>query len=304
MITASRAQGHPMKIRIGTLVRPDEKYIQQVDKLGFESYSITWGGSSTIGMDPVSLAPKVKAVLADSKAVISSLGVYGNPLDQSHETYEAVRAGWRQCIENAHAYGCDIVAGFTGRIIGKPIEESMPAFKAFFGPLVKMAGDHGVRIVFENCAMGGSWATGDWNCAHNPSAWELMFNEVSDDNIGLQWEPCHQMVQLIDPIPQLRKWAKKIFHIHGKDATIAWDVIREQGIGSPSKYVWHRTPGFGDTNWTDVISILRQNGFTGSIDIEGWHDPVYRGELEMTGQVRALNYLLACRGGEFVENPV
>jgi hypothetical protein len=44
-------------------------------------------------------------------------------------------------------------------------------------------------------------------------------------------------------------------------------------------------------------------GFVGSIDIEGWHDPVYRGDLEMTGQVRALNYLKDCRGGTFVPNP-
>ncbi|MCE2939787.1 MAG: hypothetical protein LW819_10890, partial [Fimbriimonadaceae bacterium] len=67
--------------------------------------------------------------------------------------------------------------------------------------------------------------------------------------------------------------------------------------------VIHRTPGFGDTNWTDVISILRKHGWRGSIDIEGWHDPVYRDDLEMTGQVHALNYLKACRGGAFVPNP-
>jgi len=53
----------------------------------------------------------------------------------------------------------------------------------------------------------------------------------------------------------------------------------------------------------DVITILRQAGYRGSIDIEGWHDPVYRDGLEMTGQVYALKYLQKCRGGEFVKNP-
>jgi sugar phosphate isomerase/epimerase len=38
----------------------------------------------------------------------------------------------------------------------------------------------------------------------------------------------------------------------------------------------HRTPGLGDTNWTDLVTILRQAGFGGSLDIERWHDPVYR----------------------------
>jgi hypothetical protein len=53
-----------------------------------------------------------------------------------------------------------------------------------------------------------------------------------------------------------------------------------------------------------VISILRLAGYQGSIDIEGWHDPVYKGDLEMTGQVHALRYLQQCRGGSFVPNPV
>ena len=44
-------------------------------------------------------------------------------------------------------------------------------------------------------------------------------------------------------------------------------------------------------------------GFAGSIDIEGWLDPVYNGELEMMGQVHGLNYLKSCRGA-YVPNPV
>ena len=78
-------------------------------------------------------------------------------------------------------------------------------------------------------------------------------------------------------------------------------MIREKGICSGEQYVWHRTPGFGDSNWTDIISILRMNGYQGTIDIEGFHDPVYKGTLEYTGQVRALRYLKECRGGEYVE---
>ena len=107
----------------------------------------------------------------------------------------------------------------------------------------------------------------------------------------------------IDPMPQLRKWIKKIFHIHGKDATIKWDVIREYGINGPQPWAFHRSPGFGDSDWTAILSELRQQNWTGCIDIEGWHDPVYRGDLEMTGQVHALNYLKRCRGGAFAANP-
>ena len=61
----------------------------------------------------------------------------------------------------------------------------------------------------------GTWETGDWNIAHNPAAWEMMFNELPDANIGLEWEPCHQLFYLIDPMPQLIDWMPKIFHVHG-----------------------------------------------------------------------------------------
>jgi hypothetical protein len=44
-------------------------------------------------------------------------------------------------------------------------------------------------------------------------------------------------------------------------------------------------------------------GFVGAMDIEGWHGPVYRGDLEMTSQAHDLNYLKNCRGGEFLANP-
>jgi sugar phosphate isomerase/epimerase len=112
------------------------------------------------------------------------------------------------------------------------------------------------------------------------------------------------LVSLIDPMPQIRKYGKRFFHVHGKDATVRQDVIREYGIAGPVPFAYHRTPGFGDSNWTDIISELRMIGFTGCIDIEGWHDPVYKDDLEMTGQVHALRYLKNCRGGEFVPNPV
>jgi sugar phosphate isomerase/epimerase len=291
-------------IRIGTLVRASHgaNYIKQILPHGFESFSITFGGSAK-WCDFPKYAAEIKEALAGSNAVISSVGVFGNSLDPKADNYKDTLESWKILIDNVHLFGCDLVCGFTGRLIDKPISESMKTFKKVFGPLAKRAADKGVRIAFENCDMGGDWNHGGWNIAHNPTAWEMMFNEVPAKNLGLEWEPCHQMVSLIDPIPQLRKWVDRVFHVHGKDATIAWDIVREHGVHGPHQFAWHRTPGFGDTNWSDVITILRMAGFKGSIDIEGWHDPVYRGDLEMTGQVRGLNYLKDCRGGEFVKNP-
>jgi sugar phosphate isomerase/epimerase len=289
-------------IRIGTLVPAHQNapdYIRRILPHGFESFELTFGhrvGEINLGQ----LADSVRGVLEEtgSTAVVSSLGIYGNPL-----VNEETARDWSRLIDMADRFGCRLVCGFTGRVPGRPVPESFGPLARVFGPLVQQAKDRGVRLAFDNCDMHGTWDTGDWNVAHAPAAWEKIFQELPSDNLGLEWEPCHQLVSLVDPLPQLRRWVGKVFHVHGKDASVLWDVIRTQGIRGGQPYVYHRTPGFGDTNWTDVISILRLGGYHGAIDIEGWHDPIYRGDLEMTGQVRALRYLKECRGGEFVANP-
>jgi len=287
-------------IRVGTLISGDTalKVMPKIIDYGFESFSITFG-QTTGDVNLPELAKRLKDIIAKRDIIISTVSIFGNPLTNNDTV-----ANWERIIDSGNLFGTDLVTGFAGRLTDKPINESIPKFKEVFGKLAKRASDKGIRIAFENCDMGGDWNRGDWNIAQNPTVWEMMFDAVPMNNLGLEWEPCHQMVSLIDPIPQLRKWAKRIFHIHGKDATVAWDVIQEYGVRGQKQYAWHRTPGFGDSNWHDIITILMQNDYKGTIDIEGYHDPVYRGELELVGQLKALKYLKDCRGGEeFIPSP-
>ena len=292
-------------VRMGTMVTAGAKsaeYIRQIKGYGFESFSVSFG-DNVEGVDLPLVASQIKDELAETGAIVSSVSAFGNPL-MDDEKAQKTRDALSTLIDNAHLFGCDVVTGFAGRVVDKPIDESIPRFVEVFKPLAQKAQDKGIRIAFENCDMGGTWNTGGWNIAQTPAAWEMMFNAIGMDNVGLQWEPCHQMVKLIDPMPQLRKWVSKIFHVHGKDATILWDVVKEHGVYGPHQFAFHRTPGYGDSNWADIISELIRGGFKGSIDIEGWHDPVYNGELEMTGQVNGLNYLKKCRGEVYIPNPV
>jgi sugar phosphate isomerase/epimerase len=289
-------------IRIGTMIKASDggaaASIAAIADLGFESFEpFFW--QTTNGQDLAELGKRCREAIGNRDVTISTLGMFGNPLETQEMDLETLK-GWQDCIDNAHHFGATIVAGFTGRVRNKPLTESLPRYREVWSELGKRAADKGVRIAFENCAMDGNWASGDWNIAHNPDAWELIFNETPNAHFGLEWEPCHQLVYLIDPTPQIRKWVDRIFHVHGKDATVRWDVIREHGVFGKEKFVFMRTPGFGDSNWVNIISELRLAGWSGSIDIEGWHDPVYRDALEMTGQVRALNYLKECRGGDYV----
>ena len=288
------------QIKIGTIVggHGAPELIHKLAPLGFECFEVTfWENMGDVNTHE--LFRRIKEAADQTQTVISAVGIYGNPLDQTDRGRKTVSDIY-SVIDNMSILGTDIFAGFAGRVVNRPIEESIPVYKQVWGELAKYAKDKGARIAFENCDMGGDWHSGDFNIAFSPLVWEMMFNEIDSENVGLEWEPCHQMVQLVDPIPQLRKWVNKIFHIHGKDATIAWDVIKLHGIRTNQPWVWHRTPGFGDSNWADIITILRMGGYQGNICIEGFHDPVYKRELEYSGQVTALEYLKRCRGGEII----
>jgi len=291
-------------IRIGTMAGKGPKtaaYIKDLIPMGFESFQVNfWRNLGGVNLQ--ALAAELRPMLEASKTIVSSLGVYGNPLGDLEED-AATRDGFKAAIDAAPDFGCDLVCGFSGRVRNASVPDSIPRLKEIWAPLLERAAERKVRIAYENCPMGGNWKSGDWNIAFNPDAWELIFQALSAANLGLEWEPCHQLCELVDPLPQLREWVSKVFHVHGKDASVYRDIVARYGIASPRPIAHHRHPGFGDTNWTDVISLLRAGGFRGSIDIEGWHDPVYRDDLELTGQCHALHYLKSCRGGDFVPNP-
>ena len=290
-------------IRIGTLAvggSETARYVKALPALGFESVQISFW-QTLGGVDLRRLADELLPGLEGSGAIISSLAVFGNPLETEEADLETLHA-WKEAIETASDFGCKMVCGFSGRLRGRPVPDSLPRLREVWLPLLERAAALGVRIAFENCPMSGDWKTGDWNIAFNPDGWELIFDALPLPNVGLEWEPCHQLCQLIDPIPQLRQWVSRVFHVHGKDASVYRDIVSSRGIAGRKVFAEHRHPGFGDTDWTSIISILRAADYRGTIDIEGWHDPVYRNDLEMTGQVHALRYLQRCRGGEFVPN--
>ena len=287
------------QIKIGTCIpgQQAEQWLPGMTDKGFECFAInfhmTYGG-----VDLKELAPKVLSMLEGSGTYVSTVGYYCNALQNESQLHDLEYA-----IDNAHLFGAKTVATFAGALEGQPVDAAIPRFKEVFSELAKRAEDRGVKLAIENCPMSGDWRHPTCNIGFNPDAWELMFDAVSSDALGLEWEPAHQLIQLIDPIPQLRVWAKKIVHLHGKDTSVDWDAVRRRGIYAAKDFAPERTPGFGDTNWRDVFSILHENGYEGDVCIEGYHDPVYSGQWEMTSQLHALKYLKFCRGGDFVPNP-
>ena len=256
---------------------------------GFESFQLHWWAG--IGGEKLrELADNVTGLINSAGTdppVISALGLYGNPIRRDSEGEEA-RRSIRELIGNARYFGCNTIGLFTGRLPDAAWEDSEKDFIRVFGDFCLEAADNGVRLAMENCPMDGDKDAGDWNLAFNPDSWKRLFNLLpgAGQVLGLEWEPAHQIIQDLDPMVQFDDWSTKMFHVHGKDAA------RIHGNGYRQAL-----PGNGITAWDNVFHRLGESGYSGSVDIEGYHDTDWNGENEITGQLRSLGYLKACRDG-------
>lgn len=288
-------------IRIGTCLPGTnaEGALRAAIDYGFETGSLNFHMRTMDAAGLAALAERLKPILDGHDFEITTLGFYLNPIENT-EHFECLKT----VIDNAYRFGATHVSTFAGALSGRPVEEAIPKFGEVFRELAARAESKGIKLGIECCPMGGGWHSAACNIGFTPRAWELMFHEVRSENFGLEWEPTHVMVQLIDPISNLKEWVHKIVHVHGKDANIDWDGIRKYGIfRGAGAYARDRIPGMGDTDWRRIFTILRDAGYSDDICIEGYHDKQFGGELEMTGQLHALHYLKWCRGGDFTANP-
>lgn len=171
-----------------------------------------------------------------------------------------------------------VVSGFAGKLESKPtdLKASLPRFKQVWTPHVRFAEEHGVRIAIEHCPMGTHHLPpGGNNFLCTPGIWEDAFNEIDSDYFGLEWDPSHLIGMFIDPVQNLRRFGSKVHHVHAKDAHVNRDLLATYGVYHPG-VVEHCMPGLGDTKWGLVIKELLRQGYAGDMNIEGWHDAVYR----------------------------
>lgn len=282
------------KVKIGTCIKGNELLTQlpEIIASGFETAELYFNDFLG-GFDFKETAKKAEEIIGDSGFRISSIGLYCNPLQ-----YEERKKELEYCIENAHLFGAGIIGTFAGSLAGKSVEGAIPEFKKVFSELVKRAENADIKIGIENAHMYGHWYLPTCNIGFCPRSWEMMFDAVDSDYLGLEWEPSHQLEQLINPIEQLKTWSSKIVHVHGKDAAVDRNHIKKNGAWFGENYCVHRFPGLGECDWSEIISILLNSGYTGDICIEGFHDPVFNGNREMEGQINALHYLKDCRNRE------
>lgn len=198
--------------------------------------------------------------------------------------------------------GISSKAVVDGNVLKYDPEACLDEIAEVFLPILEFAEKQGIKIGFENCPM-------MFNAAISPYMWERLYERLDSPLAGMVFDPSHLVWQMIDPLPLIRSFRNRIFHVHGKDCEILWDVLRKMGIlhtvhrfaepvdnGEGTKEydnTWfrYRLPGFGDLDWRKLISELQIIGYQGSISIEH-EDPVWCGALEkiQTGLLKSRDY--------------
>ena len=84
--------------------------------------------------------------------------------------------------------------------------------------------------------------------------------------IGLNFDPSHLVLQMIDMGRFLKEFGPHILHFQAKDLMIDRDGLYERGVFSVGMG-WQipRMPGLGDVDWNVVFRELYRAGFDGRL---------------------------------------
>ncbi len=214
---------------------------------------------------------------------ISSLGFYPNPLDPELEQRQAVIDHLKKVIEAAALMGVPVVGTFIGKDKTKTVPANLEEYAKVWPPIVKFAREHGVKIGIENCPMIFSydeWPGGN-NLASTPAIWRKMWEIIPDDNFGLNLDPSHLVLQMIDYERVVREFSSRIFHVHAKDLHIDREGLYNNGVLSQGMG-WQvpRLPGLGDMDWQKFFAALTAARYDYVVSIEH-EDRAFEGNEEL-----------------------
>ena len=228
-------------------------------------------------------AKGIRKMLDGHGLTISSLGYYPNPLHPDPEHRDTVIAHLKKVIEAAEMLEVPVVGTFIGKDKNKTVPQNLEDYARVWPPIVRFAKEHQVKIAIENCPMIFSydeWPGGN-NLASTPAIWRKMWEIIPDENFGLNLDPSHLILQMIDYERVVREFAAKIFHVHAKDLHIDREGLYNNGVLSQGMG-WQvpRLPGLGDMEWGKFFAALTAAGYDGVVSIEH-EDRAFEGDEEL-----------------------
>jgi sugar phosphate isomerase/epimerase len=228
-------------------------------------------------------AKEIRTMLDDCGLLISALAYYPNPLHPEAEHRETVIGHLKKVIEAAVLLEVPIVGTFVGKDKNKTVPQNLEDYARVWPPIVQFAKERGIKIAIENCPMLFSydeWPGGN-NLASTPAIWRKMWEIIPDDNFGLNLDPSHLILQMIDYERVIREFSSKIFHVHAKDLHIDREGLYNNGVLSQGMG-WQvpRLPGLGDIDWAKFFAALTATRYDYVVSIEH-EDRVFEGDEDL-----------------------
>jgi sugar phosphate isomerase/epimerase len=201
----------------------------------------------------------------------------------------------------ASKLGVGVVNGFTGSSIWhllysfppvspKQIDDGYSDFAARWKPILKAFKDSGVKFGLE---------VHPTEIAFDVASAERAICALDgDETFGFNYDPSHLGYQGVDYVKFVRKFGKRIYHVHMKD--VGWSAtLTEAGVfgghisfGDSRRFWDFRSLGRGNINFEAIIRAFNQVGYKGPLSVE-WEDSGMdreHGAAEACAFVRKLDF--------------
>ena len=275
-----------MKLGFLTAPFPDTPLMDVADwaaESGFEVLEIAcWprsGGAArryagTSHIDVANLSASEATEIVDQihakGLAISGLGYYPNPLHPDPAHREQVIEHLKSVIVAAEKMNVPLVNTFMGADGSKNQDQNWEGAQKIWPDIIAFARDHGRKLTYENCPMLFSYDEwpGGHNIATTPRMWRRIL-ELWSDTVGLNFDPSHLILQMIDIRRFLKEFGPNVLHYQAKDLMVDRDGLYERGIMSMGMG-WQvpRIPGLGEVDWSVVHGELYRQGYEGDCIIE------------------------------------
>jgi sugar phosphate isomerase/epimerase len=197
--------------------------------------------------------------------------------------------------------GVKVVPGFTGSSIW-PFLYSFPAnppelipggyrfFAEMWNPILDVFDEVRVKFALE---------AHPTEIAFDIASAEMALTAVNNrEAFGFNYDPSHLGYQGVDYVGFIRKFGKRIYHVHMKD--VYWSPFPSQAgvfgghlnFGDPRRYWDFRSLGRGNIDFEAILRALNETGYTGPLSVE-WEDSGMdreHGAVEACAFVRKMDF--------------
>jgi sugar phosphate isomerase/epimerase len=254
-------------------IRPIEELIPTVAQTGIDAIELfaeqNYGPKNRhAGLDvPLAQIKKTKKLADKYKLKISSISAHFPLISQTPKLQRLYINEYKKCIDQAVILETNFVHGFSGdpdtkNTIVRDEDRAWSIFREGCIEILDYAQARKISFGMEPVIN---------HLVHGLKSCEKMFEVVGRNDLYINYDPSHLYLcgQATDPFTFIKKYAKRIKHVHIHDAFGA-------GIFNWTRYkktlepIWtnFKAPGMGEIDLAKIVATLKKSGYDGYLSIE------------------------------------